>query len=595
MAPTGTEARGGGHGPIVGVDHPVYPLAVHATHQNGPGPHHDSRQAIWQNKNAVDLLVHHGTTVVAIADGRISKVGPLHSQNDPHHKHDPGLQGQRVVLDIVDAHGNVINHVYYAHLSGIDQAIHVGAMVTTGQALGKSGTAGGVEHLHIAVEHGNVLTLDTAPLVAPEAPAKATGHPFNLHIPVPHLLAPHTESGPVQWHPTPLGSPEIPGGPFDFHTTPPAKHGGLHLDLPPVHLGSYGDLTPFSPPDVASGEPNPGNAERATDHSQRDPDDLGSDPAAQTEIAIGSEATLALGLHPPHGQKGDAEPAPHGVAPSPPTEPHLPTGMTGDQGTTVHAVPFEIHLGTGDDSDHSSDAEPHHPDAPGHDSTTPIHLPTPAAELHHPGASAPTDLHLPVPHLHIDQPGGVHSQGFPAEPGTGHHSEHSSAVEPHHADAPAHDFTTSFNLHLLTPAAELRHPEAPAAADRSEHSGPDFHLDPTFGHGSGTPFNLRLDPSAGDQDQSVHGFDLPLHPGADGGDGPHLGASPFNLHLDVSSLPSQPGVQGTSEHPGAAHDTVNGPPGALDNHSVDSQGAQLDQAHVADAAQVADVSQGGNG
>jgi hypothetical protein len=53
MAHTGTtpEASGRGHGPIVGVDHPIYPLAVHATYMNGPGPHHDDRGEIWPNKN----------------------------------------------------------------------------------------------------------------------------------------------------------------------------------------------------------------------------------------------------------------------------------------------------------------------------------------------------------------------------------------------------------------------------------------------------------------------------------------------------------------------------------------------------------------
>lgn len=545
MAPTGTEAWGRGHGPIVGVDHPVYPLAIHATHKNGPGPGHDHRGAIWQNKNAVDLLVHHGTTVLAIADGRISKVGPL---PDPHHKHDPGLQGQRVVLDILDAHGKVVNHVYYAHLSGIDPAIHVGATVTAGQALGKSGTAGDVEHLHIAVQHGSVLTLDSAPMAAPETPDRATDHPFNLHIPVPHLQPPHMESDhPQPGLPPPPASPGNPGGPFDFNPTPPAQGGGMHLDVPPVHLGSHVDWTPFPHPDPPSGEANPGNAERATDHSRRDPEDAASDSLAQAQLGTSMWAigTFALGLHPDHGQKGDAEAAPHGPHPSQPPDPHPPQAPPTDHGTTDHAAPFEIHLS--------------------------------------------------VPQLHVDQPGGVHSQGITAESGAGHHPEPSGAAASHHGDALGHDAGSSFNLHLLTPGPELDHAGATAAADRSGHRGPDLHLDPTFGHGSGTPFNLELDPSARHHGESVHGFDLQLHPpGADGGNGSHPGANPFNLHLDVSSLTSQPNVHDPSERPGPTHDVVHGTHGAPHDHPSASQGAHLDQPHL-DAAQVADVGHGGGG
>ena len=344
--------------------------------------------------------------------------------------------------------------------------------------------------------------------------AKVVEHPFNLHIPVPQLQPPHTESDHPYLNLSPPASTGKSGGPFDFHPTPPGQHGGLNLDVPPIHLGPYVDMTPLPNPDVPSGEPNPGNAERAIDHSLRSPEDFASDIAAQIETAIGQQVlTAAVGLHPEHAhqQKGEAEAAPDGAHRSSPHDPLPPKEPPTDHGQTDHAAPF--------------------------------------------------GLHLPVDELHT---GG----------------------RPDPSSADGHDSASHFNLHLQKLAAELNHPGATPATDRPEHSGADVQLDPTFGHGSGTPFKLELDPSAEHHGQGGHGFGLQLQrPGADGSDGAPA-ANPFDLHLNAQS---------PSEHPGAAHDAVHGTHGAPHDGGSHSHAEQQHQVHATDAAHMADVGHGGGG
>lgn len=99
----------------------------------------------WESDNAIDIQTPIGTPVYAIAPGTIgSEIGPINS-TDPH------LQGQRLHL----VTGN--NEYYYAHLSQI--VVKPGQRVKAGTLLGYSGSANGVQHLHIASKYGNPTSL----------------------------------------------------------------------------------------------------------------------------------------------------------------------------------------------------------------------------------------------------------------------------------------------------------------------------------------------------------------------------------------------------------------------------------------------------
>ena len=90
--------------------------------------------------HGIDVFAAIGTPVVAVADGTVSKVG----WND--------LGGNRLWL--TDGNGT---GYYYAHLSAISAEIRAGTEVRVGQAVGLSGVANGVAHLHIACSVGDPL------------------------------------------------------------------------------------------------------------------------------------------------------------------------------------------------------------------------------------------------------------------------------------------------------------------------------------------------------------------------------------------------------------------------------------------------------
>lgn len=91
----------------------------------------------WESDRAVDLNVPYGTPVLAIWDGVIvGGYGPIASS-------DPALLGQRLHLRRSDG-----AEAYYAHLSRL--TARWGAHVKRGDQLGLSGSANGVNHLHIA-------------------------------------------------------------------------------------------------------------------------------------------------------------------------------------------------------------------------------------------------------------------------------------------------------------------------------------------------------------------------------------------------------------------------------------------------------------
>lgn len=101
----------------------------------------------WQSDNAIDISAKIGTPIIAVEDGVIgSRIGSLNSKKSQ-------MAGLRLTLEGGD------NKFYYAHLSRIAGNIKPGTRVKKGQVIGYSGSANGVAHLHIGVEHGNPLNI----------------------------------------------------------------------------------------------------------------------------------------------------------------------------------------------------------------------------------------------------------------------------------------------------------------------------------------------------------------------------------------------------------------------------------------------------
>jgi murein DD-endopeptidase MepM/ murein hydrolase activator NlpD len=132
-----------------------YPLAEHGTiigrpyqgTHDHPGAGDDMHN--WESCNAIDIGIPTGTTVIAVADGTIgSQIGGLHSS-------EATLEGQRLHLVSAD------NEWYYAHLSKISVA--AGQHVSKGDHLGLSGSANGVQHLHLGQKHGDPGALIGSP------------------------------------------------------------------------------------------------------------------------------------------------------------------------------------------------------------------------------------------------------------------------------------------------------------------------------------------------------------------------------------------------------------------------------------------------
>jgi murein DD-endopeptidase MepM/ murein hydrolase activator NlpD len=95
----------------------------------------------WQSDNAVDIAVPEGTPVYATADGVITKAGSLGAAKGSR------FAGERVQLD---GHHN---SWWYGHLSKL--TVKQGQKVRRGQLLGYSGSANGVEHLHLGQQRGD--------------------------------------------------------------------------------------------------------------------------------------------------------------------------------------------------------------------------------------------------------------------------------------------------------------------------------------------------------------------------------------------------------------------------------------------------------
>ena len=109
----------------------------------GQGTHSFSSEPNnWQSDNAWDFAFPSGTPLVAVADGTIGeKLGPI--STDPNSR----FGGLRCYLETDD------NEFYYAHLSKFAPETKPGARFTQGQVLGFSGSASGVDHLHLGVKN----------------------------------------------------------------------------------------------------------------------------------------------------------------------------------------------------------------------------------------------------------------------------------------------------------------------------------------------------------------------------------------------------------------------------------------------------------
>lgn len=98
--------------------------------------------ANWESDRACDIAIPEGTPVLACFNGVIGpQFGPLASTN-------PRLLGLRLHL-VGDA-----DEAYYAHLKQFAPSLSPGDQVRTGDVLGLSGVANGVEHLHFALKVG---------------------------------------------------------------------------------------------------------------------------------------------------------------------------------------------------------------------------------------------------------------------------------------------------------------------------------------------------------------------------------------------------------------------------------------------------------
>lgn len=122
----------------------VYPTAKKGTIIATPKDHASRAFGNWMSDNAVDIAVPAGTPVKAVAGATVSRI----SGSAPNHAANPA--GWTVYLK--DKSGE---EFAYMHLD--EYNVKAGQKVKAGQALGKSGAANGVEHLHFAAMNSNPI------------------------------------------------------------------------------------------------------------------------------------------------------------------------------------------------------------------------------------------------------------------------------------------------------------------------------------------------------------------------------------------------------------------------------------------------------
>ena len=123
-----------------------YPLARQGPIIATPADHQARPLGNWQSDNAIDIAVATGTGVLAVDDGTVERTG-----GPAPHRGGGVIGGYSVTLRTAD------NAYFYAHLTRV--VVHPGERVVAGQALGESGYANGVEHLHLGVRQGDPVAL----------------------------------------------------------------------------------------------------------------------------------------------------------------------------------------------------------------------------------------------------------------------------------------------------------------------------------------------------------------------------------------------------------------------------------------------------
>lgn len=141
---TNPTTSGAGFDSTSGPSSVGYPLGKHGKIIGVPGKGTHSDLGNWESDNAVDIAVPIGTPVYATTSGVIGpRIGSLGKGGR--------FAGQRLTLM------GKGNQFWYGHLSKL--VVRAGQHVRAGQLLGYSGSANGVAHLHIGVQHGNPLDM----------------------------------------------------------------------------------------------------------------------------------------------------------------------------------------------------------------------------------------------------------------------------------------------------------------------------------------------------------------------------------------------------------------------------------------------------
>lgn len=120
----------------------TYPLERKGHSLGGVAAHMQRAWGNWQSDNAVDIGVPRGLKVYAVADGQIVKLGGAWNGGSGN------PDGYNITLRTAS------NSWFYTHLQSRVN-LTVGRRVKAGDVLGHSGAANGVNHLHIACEHGD--------------------------------------------------------------------------------------------------------------------------------------------------------------------------------------------------------------------------------------------------------------------------------------------------------------------------------------------------------------------------------------------------------------------------------------------------------
>jgi murein DD-endopeptidase MepM/ murein hydrolase activator NlpD len=148
-APSATDPSGTTGGSPSGQAAAVgYPLGAKGTFGGGPGEGTHAWGGTfnnWQSCNAVDILVPNGTSVFAVDDGTISRVGGSYSGGSAR------TDGFTCHLKTKD------NEWFYQHNTRL--IVTDGQKVKKGDPMGLSGSGNGVPHLHIACTTGNPVKL----------------------------------------------------------------------------------------------------------------------------------------------------------------------------------------------------------------------------------------------------------------------------------------------------------------------------------------------------------------------------------------------------------------------------------------------------